>query len=271
VDRHLPPATGLYRRGVLEAEQALLLAFHFPDRAEARHGAALAAIAAETGLTVRLKPEPHMGELARRAAAALPAGVAPLKPPSIRLDTREVGLKVAPGVAVDPAAGAAFEAETGFRLALEAQVQAPAALRGGYDAAGRLEINAALAAIEAAFAGEAHAPRKKSKRADAAGPYIELSFVSHAVALRYADLAGQLELDTGWNIRLGTSADQAAILQAVRELVPAGWEQAKAPGLHLADGVVAVRVRHAPPPAEAAAAAAALRERTGFELRLEVG
>lgn len=270
VDRQLPAATGLYRRGLVPEDGSLVLAFNFPDVAASRLAQAIQAVAAETGLAVRLKPEPHMGALADRALAVLPAGPLPAKPPSIRLDERLVVLKLPAGLGVDQLAREAFEAETGFRLAIEALAAAPVA-RPVFDAHGRLEINAALAFVDRAFADQPHAPRKKSKRADAQGPFIELNFVSRAVGARYQALMHQLELETGWNVRLGASADQAAILAAVRELVPAEWLQAKAPGLHLGEEAVAVRLSALPSAEAIALVGAAIAERTGFSLRVERG
>lgn len=263
VDRWLGPQTGLYRRGLLPEEGALLLSFHFPDVAGTRHAEEIATIALETGYQVRLKPEPHMGELAARAIAVLPAMGS--RAPSIRLETREVVLK-AEG-ALDPAGAAEFQAQTGFCLVLEPMAPAVSA-PAKFDAQGRREINAAFALLEERFRGLPHAPRKKSKRMDASGPYLELSFVSGSVAARYKDVCSELELESGWNIRLGSSPDQAAVLSAAKELIPSEWGLLKTPGLNLASEVVTVRLANRPDPEGLAAVAAELEARTGFRLEL---
>jgi hypothetical protein len=268
VDRHLPKESGLYRRGLNPEAGILSLSFHFPDVAGTVQAETIAKIAAETGYEVIVKPEPHQGELAEMAYSLLPARELSPKPPVIRLETREVLLKVLHRTVLPQEALEAFTNQTGFRLVIETlatPVQAPKK----FDAEGRLEINATHAWIDRAFVDQPHSPRRKSKKADAEGPYLELAFISSKVGERYRPLFEQLEYETGWKLRLAPSADQIAILSVLREVMPGDWEMTKSPGIHLSSGAVLVRLANNPGSEAIAEASSRLEERTGFRLEVE--
>ncbi len=268
VDRLIAKETGLYRRGVVLEDAAIVLSFHFPDVARARYAAQVEALASQTGYQVRLNPEPHLGELASRAQAALPPDVVSSRAPSIRRESREVCVKTKAPYTVPDDVLTAFREETGFTLAVNLEIAPPSA-SGKYDDQGRLEINATYAAVEAAFVGQAHAPRKKSKKADDSGPYLELSFISRSVGERYRDLIGDLELATGWAIRVGTTADQGAIIAAVQAVIPPDWGMARTPSLHLAAETAQIRLSSQPGQAAVTALSDRIEQATGFRLAIE--
>ena len=236
--------------------------------ARARYAAQVEALASQTGYQVRLNPEPHLGELASRAQAALPPDVVSSRAPSIRRESREVCVKTKAPYTVPDDVLTAFREETGFTLAVNLEIAPPSA-SGKYDDQGRLEINATYAAVEAAFVGQAHAPRKKSKKADDSGPYLELSFISRSVGERYRDLIGDLELATGWAIRVGTTADQGAIIAAVQAVIPPDWGMARTPSLHLAAETAQIRLSSQPGQAAVTALSDRIEQATGFRLAIE--
>lgn len=268
VDALLGPDSGLYRRGADRERSCLRLHFRFPDVARREHAATLATLAEQSGWQVEVNEQPHLASLEQRARELVSSLAEPTQNPSIRTDERTIRVSVA--ALPDPAALAGvqrrFVEETGYALQLEQRLTTPAA-RTKYDETGRMEINLALAAIDAAFAARPHRPHKKSKRRGERGELIELSFIAPEVGARYQDVIDELEATLFWPIRVADRVDQQAVLQAVRELLPAGWRLRKGPGLDITARQVRLRWDGAPPPdGERAAFEAALAAATGFSL-----
>lgn len=163
-------------------------------------------------------------------------------------------------------AAASFAEDTGFRLELEPAAAPPPEPAARYDETGRMEQNAAFAEVKRAFEQHEHRPNKASKKADAEGPYIELSFVSPEVGERHAELIEELSFRTSWRIRIAPKVDQQAVLRVAREVIPAHWPQKKGPGLDLAGRKVLLRLEGTPPNDEWEEADRELRRRTGFSL-----
>jgi uncharacterized protein len=116
-----PPEAGLYRISVLTESSTLVLAFHFPHTVRERFPESFARLERETGWTVTVREEAHLGELSDAADAALPPGLRPLKRPSVRHDLRRVTLRVEGASPPDvvEAAVAAYRGLTGYELRLE--------------------------------------------------------------------------------------------------------------------------------------------------------
>ncbi|HBN08606.1 MAG TPA: hypothetical protein DD435_08140 [Cyanobacteria bacterium UBA8530] len=178
-------------------------------------------------------------------------------------------LKVLPLATVPQESLNAFSDQTGFRLVIET-VMKPVHAPRKFDAEGRMEINATYARVDRAFTEQPHSPRRKSKKADAEGPYLELAFVSPKVGERYRPIFEELEYETGWKVRLSPTADQAAILAALREVIPGDWEMSKSPGIHLSSETVLLRLSINPGSEAISEASVRLEERTGFRLEVEV-
>lgn len=106
------------RIGADQGRGVLTLRFAFPDVAEAHHQEQLRALAARTGWSITVWPQPNHQALFDAAVAALPAGVQVVGVPSLQAATRTVIVAVR-GAAADAEvaqAAAAFQARTGFGL-----------------------------------------------------------------------------------------------------------------------------------------------------------
>lgn len=81
-----------------------------------------------------------------------------------------------------------------------------------------IEQNTAFFCIEEAFQGLEHTPDKKSLKQDLNGKYIELSFISPAVGMRYGKILQQLADKLGWRIRVADKVNQNALFQTAQRL-----------------------------------------------------
>ena len=85
---------------------------------------------------------------------------------------------------------------------------------------------------------------------------------------RYQEEIQDLEVETGWPIRVADRVDQQAVLALVRARLPAGWQVKKGPGLDVAGRTVRLKMRERPPDKEIAALEAEVRSETGFAIAL---
>jgi hypothetical protein len=237
--------------------------------AERAHRETLERLAAQSGWQVSVYPEVRLSSLLDLARRLVPQDWELARAPGYRRESNQVLLQVGavPPDWLERAAGisATFEERTGVRLDWERGEAGPTAPERR-DPTGRLEVNQAMAATERLFESAPHRPGKVSRKADAAGPFLEAGFISPAVAALYGPLLEQASLETGWRVVAGDRTDQAAILSSFRELWPPAWPVKKGPSLHVAAGRLAVTVQWMPPADELAAVAERLRERTGFTL-----
>jgi Cft2 family RNA processing exonuclease len=268
VDELLGPDSGLYRKGAERETWSLRLCFRFPDVARSRHAQALEAIAARTGWNAVVHPEPHLASIEQLALQVLGEKVQQIRKVAIHATERvvRVSAPASPEAAWLEDASRRFEQETGFKLEVKTVAGGTPAAKQAYDATGRLEINLALAEIEKAFTDKEHRPYKKSKKAGADGEWIELTFVSPEVGARYQDVIDDLAYRTSWIIRIGQSVDQQAVLRIVKELMPAGWQVSKGPGLDVAGRKVKLKLAVAPTAEEIAAVRDKLVKATGFSI-----
>ena len=283
VDRHLGGADDLYQRGVDPATGAVTLRYFFPDVARARDAQAIQAIAAEAGVTVDVSPQPHQGELAAAAIAALPAGVTPARSPALRLDARTVELRCTgeADAASVAAAEQAFVARTGWRLAIGGlAVSAPA--------------NPALSAPERADAPDTFAPPAGTARtevnwalqtarvwfgpetgcykvgADQGNGVVTIRFYFPDVARdRHATMLAELAAYLGWTVYVWPQPHQEALMRAARDSLPDGVVPVGAPAIQSAAREVVVRVQGSVDPAALAGAAAGFQRETGWRLVVE--
>lgn len=270
VDGCLGPESGLYRRGAERETWTLRLYFRFPDVARERHAAIFEALTAETGWSVTVHPEPHLGSV-EQLARELCAPFSLAGNPAIHLTQRRVKVTVAqpPETALRGEVEARFWRETGFALEIQAGTGGTAPAKRARDDTGRLEINLAFAEIDRAFADALAKPYRKSKKVGAEGEWIELSFVSPEVGARFRDHLDSLEAHCGWTIRIADSVDQQAVLRVVGEIVPPSWAIRRGPGLDVAGRKVKLRVAQRPADDERERVAGELEARTGFTLLIE--
>ena len=268
VDRHLSQATDLYRRSVDPETGAVTLGFYFPDVAAQRHAEALAALAEEAGISVAITPQPHQGMLADAALAALPAGLTPVRAPSILPDERAVRVRC-DGAATAEALAAAqerFGAQTGWRLELALTTPAPTphAAAAPSQPAERLKLNLAMWAAQEMFGPETGCYKIG---ADQQAGALTLRFTFPDVArARYADQIAQLATSTGWQVQIHPQAHQAALGEAAQRALPPELTPAGAPSFAAATREVVVRCLGEASAAALAAAQAAFAEQTGWTL-----
>ena len=278
VERHLGQAPDLYQRSVDPDSGAVTLRYFFPAIAAARDAAAIARIAAEAGVEVQVWPQPHQGQVAAAALAALPAGLTAERAPAIYLAEGRVELRCAGDA--DPraiaAAEAAFQAQTGLHLRIRAPglSEPPPAPAEGESFAPPPgtppgELNFVLNTARAWFGPESGCYKAS---ADQASLVVTLRFhFPEAARARYAAQLAELAAYIGWTVRLWPQPHQAALMQAAREALPPGLTPLGAPAIQAASREVVVKVQGAAPAEAIAAAARAFAERTGWKLTLREG
>lgn len=273
VDRHLAAAPDLYQRGVDPATGAVTLRYFFPQVAAVRDAAAIERIAAEAGVPVNIWPQPHQGQLAAAARAALPDGLTADRAPAILHDEGRVELRCA-GTA-DPTIIAAAEREfaerTGLRLTIRTPglaVEAPPP--DGSDViqpppgVARAELNYALSEARAWFGLETGCYKAS---ADQAAGVITLRFFFPEVARsRYADQLAGLAEHSGWAVRVWPQPHQDELMRAAREVLPPGLTPVGAPAIQSGAREVVVRAQGTAAAAEVEAAGRSFAERTGWRL-----
>ncbi len=278
IERHLGHAPDLYQRSVDPDSGAVTLRYFFPAVAAVRDAAAITQIAAEAGVEVQVWPQPHQGQLAAAALAALPAGLAAERAPAIHVAEGRVELRCS-GEA-DPeavrAAEATFQAQTGLRLLIRApglgEPRAAAAEGERFappPGARPSELNFALNTARSWFGPERGCYKAS---ADQASLVVTLRFHFPAAArARYADQLAELAAYIGWTVQLWPQPHQEALMQAAREALPPGLAPMGAPAIQAASREVVVKVQGAAPAEAIAAAAQAFAERTGWTLTLREG
>lgn len=275
IDRELAHARDLYQRSVDPATGAVTLRYFFPRVAAERDAAPIARIAAALGVPVSVWPQPHQGQLAAAALAALPAGLRAERAPAIFHDEGRVELRCAGAAEPDAitAAAAAFAAQTGLALTIrtpDLPGAAPARPAGELfeppAATLRAEVNYALDTARAWFGPDTGCYKVS---ADQAAGLVTLRFTFPDVArTNYrAGLAGLAE-HTGWSVRVWPQPHQESLMQAARQALPPGLVALGAPALQSASREVVLKVQGSAAAADLAASADAFAAQTGWRLVL---
>lgn len=278
IDRHLAAAPDLYQRSIDPASGAVSLRYFFPRIAEIRDAEAIRRIADEAAVPVTIWPQPHQGQLAAAALAALPAGLSAERAPAIYLDAGRVELRCTG--TTDPAtlaaAEAAFAAQTGLQLSVRTPemaalvaLPAPSSEAEGFappPRSKRGEVNSALNTAKAWFGPETGCYKAS---ADQAAGVITLRFHFPEVAREQyaAQLAGLAEF-TGWVVRIWPQAHQEALIQAARAALPPSLTALGAPNLQSASREVVLKVQGSLSAVDLTTATSAFCERTGWQLLL---
>lgn len=301
VESLLGPETGLYHKGYDIATHTLRLMFEFPDVARERHREACEAVVAGTGWSYTINDKPHQGRLAEVAAEALPPDADRLRPPAIRLETREVAVKLETRIdeSIVAAAAAAFFERTGFRLRVQmppapASAPTPAVISVEAPVAPTLARprwlpdesemifhptaptvplgeKRAAAMIEEAFdfAPESWRPRRIKLKTDEEGDYLQVAFLTPALGLRQSRTLQAMATATGYRLRLRPQLNTYELVEIARRLTPREWRMLKPPSLQNDQGLVRVKIATAPGPQERDAVIAQYDEMTGFRLEIE--
>jgi Cft2 family RNA processing exonuclease len=269
VDRLLADAPDLYRRSIDADTGAVTLGFYFPDIAVQRHAVAIAAIAAETGVSVMVSPQPHQGMLARAALEVLPQGLVPQRAPAIHLEERTVRIRcegqATPAQLAE--SQAAFADKTGWRLDLfvpTAPADQPVATFTPNTSAERMEYNTALFATRELFGPETGCYKIG---ADQQLGVITLRFTFPDVARdRYARQVAELADGTGWQVQIHPQPHQAALAEAARQALPPGVTPLGSPSFNAGTHEVLIRCRGEVAAETLAAAQETFLAQTGWRL-----
>ena len=275
IDRYLGDRSDLYGRSVDPVTGAVTLRYFFPDVARERDAAAHAAIAEEAGVEVAVSPNPHQGELAAAALAALPPGVSPERAPAIRVAERIVEIRCAGSATPDEAAAARaqFSQRTGWELVLSGLPDValpPAAAPDAFlpaPGSPRTEVNWALSTARSWFGPETGL--YKAGVDQAAGMLtLRFHFPDVARAAHAAHLVALADY-VGWAVQIWPQPHQQALIDAARAALPPGLQALGAPALQAATREVMVKVGGSASPETIADAASAFHERTGWKLVLK--
>lgn len=265
----LGPDAGVTKRGVDRRDWVIRLSFLFPEVAAGKYRAEMAELAERSGWRVEVNYEPNIAALSDAALEALPPGTRSTRRPSIRGDSKLVVVTVDRQLEAEAAAAAVarFAERTGYALEIAVATAAPVA-PSTFDGTGRMEVNAAFAEVDRAFADQPHRPYKKSKKSRPEGESMELAFVSPAVGARYEALIAELSRRTGWPMAVAAKVEQQTVLRVARSLLPETWSVTRGPGVDLDKTRVRLRLASPPEDPDLARVRAALIEATGFDLEV---
>lgn len=229
-----PPEAGLYRKGLNRETGEMTLYFNFPQPASRQYRQQIEELAAMTGWNVQVHQEAHHGALAEATRSVLPRDWVALKTPSIHREPRQVVIKcdIPPGAGVEEVGRlkASFLERTGFQLVLagEDAKASPAANLPAVE--GTMEINQAYQLIRATLSEQGAQVYRTSKKQDAEGVFIEVSFITPEVGERYGVTLRALAGETGWRIKINPEPNQNEVKALVRGKIPPGWGLVKEPG-----------------------------------------
>jgi Cft2 family RNA processing exonuclease len=281
IEHHLGTTPDLYQRSIDPTSGDIRLRYFFPDIACVRDAAAIAAIAAEAGVSVSVAPQPHQAQLAARALETLPAGLRAARAPALRLDQKLVEIRCdgAADAAAIVTAAAAFHEQTGWRLqlvsttgqeylgAVASDSPDPCAGPATFSPAPgepRTEVNWAVATARTWFGTQAGCYKVS---ADQAAGVLTLRFYFPDVAGEaHAAQLGELATYIGWTIQVWPRPHQQALIEAANQAVPATLTAQGTPAIQAETHAVAVRVQGTAHPEELAAAARHFAELTGWRL-----
>jgi len=258
VEKLLPPATGLYRKGAQTTEHKLLLYFQFPQVAVDKYKLELSEVAKQTGWTVELNQEVHQSALTEAIQKLLKAAnLRAVKAPGLYRETREVKITVAYNQAEKSATdftelNKVFSSETGWNLQLNLQGALPVTpmlTPTSFDSSNPavpMEINAAYRAIEQGLNEAGVWLIRKGLKQGTAGPFIELSFVTPQLGKRYQAVLSELEAQIGWSLQINPEPHQQALqhlaAEVLREVYADQQYSVKGWGIHRDRGEVTAKV-----------------------------
>ena len=252
--KYFPAGSGLYKKGARFDEKIALLIFNFPSVEVPRCAGKLEAFTAETGWKVQTNSQCNISALKPLLARLLEAERRLLKKVSFFEMQQAVKAELSAAPSQAEELERRFKEATGLELLLEypgretpvlSAVQGDEEALAGRGLAGqpRMEQNAALALISAAFEGAPHQPCRKGIKSDGAGKFIELGFISRQVGERYRPTLDALQVESGWRIALSPHPNQNELIQKALDLVEeAGLSRTGNPSVHQAEGRVRLKL-----------------------------
>ncbi|MDE5696281.1 MAG: MBL fold metallo-hydrolase [Lachnospiraceae bacterium] len=225
-----------YRKiGYYPERREAVLQFDYPDsidRVSFQKGAG--AFQERTGWTISVNPSMNHSAAGSMLYAAFGDR---LQKVSYYVERKQYAVTVSAAGDGDSAAAEAFFRQTGWHLCVNGKCLSDAGAEKisavGNDAAGEksdmefvprdasmhpTEQNLAFSCIEQNFDSFPDQIEKKSIRQDERGKYLEFSFVSPVVGLRYREILQETANQIGWRIRIADKVNQNALFQVVRTL-----------------------------------------------------
>lgn len=206
---------GYTKAGGDVAAKTLLLRFSFPLVAQTRHADLFAELEARTGWRVRLHPTTNQQALTEMARRLLPPGLACEGTPSLYLDQQMVMVNYAGHADAETLQEAQqrFFAETGWQLHLIASGEKKGT-------SGQLQQADALSLTHEIFK---EAPDFYRVGADAKKGALWIHFrLPDKAKEHYAQQLADLARKTGWQVYCYPYAQQKALIEVARRLLPEG-------------------------------------------------
>ncbi len=250
LDRHVPAeSAGRYRSSVHQGERRIVLRYAFPDVAARLAAAGIARVEERTGWSVTIHPHPNQEELVARAREAVGTDV-PTGSVSILFDEKTVRLEVEREVPGAGERGAAFLADTGWRLALavEESVGEKHAAHAAQGAGTPLlpeEVKARLARLFEDVEDDL-APLKATFPAGE----VVVHFTHPGMAAQHAERLAALARTTHRLVRVHPHPNHQRLTELVRGRLPGTWEVIEPPAWVPQEDAVRVVVWTLPPEAE---------------------
>lgn len=267
----LPVSSGLQRTGLYPEQHRIVLTFAFPLKAKADHAATMRQLQEQTGWSFEIDPNPNTAALLETADRLLDGCVRLLKvgfnPTANRFQAR---VAAAPDADTERRLRQTVEEATGYGVVFTVAGAAPrlAAVR---DAAGRMEINAAYARVDAAFVEAEPRLLRRGKKSDATGEYIELRFVTPEAGQRCAYRIEELSQELGWRLAVCDNVSPQELQRLAVSCLPEGTDVVGTPSIFAGEKTVRVSCRSALDAEVRGAAAARFHELTGWTLEPKGG
>ncbi|GAC1645594.1 MAG: hypothetical protein NVS4B12_11790 [Ktedonobacteraceae bacterium] len=203
---------GYYKTGADVNNAILIPRFYFPDVAQTRYADVFNQIETKTGWSVRLYPNVNQEALADMALQVLPETLTSTNTPSMYLSQRIVSVTCSGTSSSEEIASAKqrFEEETGWQLEILLAAQP-----------GPTHVVTQDEAMAMATAFFSDTPDFYRVGVDTTRKVIWLHFhFPDAARNHYAQQFLDLETQTGWHVDLHPNANQKALVEVARRLLP---------------------------------------------------
>ncbi|QAA34749.1 MBL fold metallo-hydrolase [Clostridium manihotivorum] len=218
VDKIFPASTGLYKRGAKYDEKIVLLYFNFPDKAKELYKADFEEVEKSTGWRIELNANCNTLEAEAVIYSLLPENTS-LTKVSYHKEQKTFVIETNKVIESFNKIQEKFYELTGNKLILKADgVSIGTAELELKDRANKLEQNKTMALIDDSFLEAKHKIYRKSLKQENGVKYIELSFITYEVGIRYIEKIKELELLTNWDIVVGKNPNQNEIIRLAKEI-----------------------------------------------------
>ncbi len=227
VDSIFPAEAGLYKRGARIEENIVLLNFKFPTVAEKKYSEQIEEVKEKTGWEVEINEDCNLMALEELVYKLIPAEIDVKKVSYYREKAKcEISLDSKVSVLGENNLEEIikeFAAISGVELIINTpegeigESEDSLALKD-VDINKMMEQNQAFAYIDEVFAALDVKIYKQSRKVANGTPYMEIYFITPEISERYQDKVKDLEVDTGWNIKIGRTPIQNEIIKIVKRM-----------------------------------------------------